>query len=58
MLPIEALKLALSKETEAIILYNKLSLEYPGLKDVFSFLVNQEEKHRQLLEKRIYEMTK
>ncbi len=57
MIPLEALRLALSKEIEAMELYSKLSLEYPTLKDIFLFLVNQEEKHKQLLEKKINEMT-
>lgn len=58
MVPIEALKLALGKEKESIKLYNRLNLEHPGLKDIFLFLVNEEEKHKQLIEKKIYEITK
>ncbi len=56
--PVEALKLALSKEEESIKLYDKLNLEHPGLKDIFLFLVNEEEKHKQLIENKIYEATR
>lgn len=55
--PIEALKLALSKELNSISLYNKLNLEYPNLKDIFLFLLNEEQKHKQLIEKKIMELT-
>jgi len=58
MVPLEALKLALSKEIEAIELYKKLNLEHPGLKELFFFLINEEEKHKQLIEKKIVDITK
>ena len=58
MTPIEALKLALSKEIEAVEIYQKLATEHSAVKDIFSFLVNEEQKHKQLLEKKIYELTK
>lgn len=58
MSPVEALELALSKENQSIKLYNNLVLEHPALKDVFWFLGNEEQKHRQLIEKKIYELTK
>jgi rubrerythrin len=57
MIPLEALKLALSKEQESIKLYNRLNLEHPGLKELFLFLINEEEKHKQLIEKKIVEIT-
>jgi len=56
--PVDALKLALSKEAAAIKLYNKLYLDYPELKELFLFLINEEEKHRLLIEKKIREITK
>ncbi|MDP3732334.1 MAG: ferritin family protein [Candidatus Omnitrophota bacterium] len=56
--PVEALKLALSKELEAIKLYNNLNLEHPTLRETFLFLVNEEEKHKHLIEKKIQEITK
>ncbi len=58
MVPVEALKLALVKEQNSIALYQKLNLEHPGLKDLFEFLINEEEKHKKLIEKRIQEATK
>ncbi|MBN1913765.1 MAG: hypothetical protein JW788_05125 [Candidatus Omnitrophica bacterium] len=58
MIPIEALKLALSEEAKAIQLYDKLGAEHPGLKETFTFLINEENRHKQLLEKKIAELTK
>lgn len=56
--PIEALKLALSKEIEAIELYQRSSAEYPVAKDTFLFLLGEEQKHRQLIEKKIHELSR
>ena len=47
--PVEALKLALSKEEESIKLYKNLSEKYSVAKDILLFLLNEEEK--QLKEK-------
>lgn len=55
--PVEALKLALSKEMQSIKLYNNLILKHPTLKDTFLFLLNEEEKHKQLIEKKIRRAT-
>ena len=54
---IEALQLALSKEVEAIQIYQDLAIRFPETKEVFSFLMNEEEKHKHLIEKRISELT-
>ncbi len=56
--PIEALELALSKEKASIQLYNKLYLEHAGIKDLFLFLINEEEKHKQLIEKKMVKLRK
>lgn len=56
--PVEALQLALSKEQEAIKLYQDFGLRYPEIKEILLFLVNEEQKHKQLIEKKIYELTK
>jgi len=56
--PIEALKLALSKEEGSIKLYNELYLKHPEIKDLLLFLINEEERHKQLIEKKIVELTK
>ncbi len=58
MTPVEALKLALSKEVEAIGMYQKFSADYPVAKDTFIFLAAEEEKHKKMLEKKINELTK
>jgi len=55
--PVEALKIALARETASIDLYNKFCLQFPELKELLLFLVNEEEKHRQLIEKKITEVT-
>ena len=56
--PVEALKLALAKEIEAIKLYEKFSESYPTAKETFVYLMGEEEKHRNLLEKKISELTR
>lgn len=56
MIEIEALQLALSKEQEAVASYKKLLAEYPVLKDLFYFLLNEEEKHVAMIEKKIAEL--
>ena len=58
MIPVEALKLALGKEKEAIEMYGKFSIEHPAIKDLFLELQNEEYKHKQLIEKKIAELTK
>ncbi len=58
MIPVEALELALSKEKEAIEIYGKLSVEHPAIKDLLIELQNEEYKHKQLIEKKIVELTK
>jgi rubrerythrin len=56
MVEIEALKLALSKEQDAVVAYRKLLAEHPGLKDLLYFLLNEEEKHVVMIEKKIAEL--
>ena len=56
--PVEALKLALSQEAEAVALYTKLQNEHQGLRETFSFLIDEEHKHMKLLENKIAEATK
>ncbi|MFA5117315.1 MAG: hypothetical protein WC695_00515 [Candidatus Omnitrophota bacterium] len=53
---IDALKLALSKEKDAVEVYKKLLIQHPALKDLFYFLINEEEKHVLLIEKKIAEL--
>ncbi|MDD5166449.1 MAG: ferritin family protein [Candidatus Omnitrophica bacterium] len=56
--PVEALKLALSKEQEAIDLYSRLSVAHPAVKETFVFLIEEEQKHKKLLEKAIFDFTR
>ncbi len=55
--PVEALKIALAKEIEAAAMYAELARDHKVASDVFLFLVNEETKHRQLIEKKIAELT-
>jgi rubrerythrin len=57
VIDIEVLRLALSKEEAAIKTYQKLLAEHPNLKDLLSFLVTEEQKHRKLIKKKIAELT-
>ncbi len=54
--PMEALKLALSQEVKAIELYERFTRELPVAKDTFLFLMTEEGKHKQLIEKKIAEL--
>jgi len=56
--PIEALELALSKETETMQLYDRFSVDYPAAKDIFIFLLAEEQRHKKLIEKKIEELTR
>jgi hypothetical protein len=56
--PIEALKLALSKEIEAIEMYRKMAVEHKVAQEIFDFLATEEFKHKNLLEKKIYELSR
>jgi len=58
MIELEALKLALSKEQNAVETYKKLLVEHPALKELFYFLLNEEEKHVAMVEKKIAELYK
>jgi len=58
MLQTEVLELALSKEESSIEAYKKLIAEYPyeDLKDILYYLLTEEQKHKALIEKKIYEL--
>jgi rubrerythrin len=58
MIDIEVLKLALSKEKDAIRTYQKMLAEHPNLKDLLSFLLTEEQKHEVLIMKKIAELTR
>lgn len=58
MTPVEALQLALTKEQSAIDLYERLSRKYTAIKELLLFLLNQEEKHKKLIQDKIQELTR
>ena len=57
MIDIEVLRLALSKEEDAIKIYQKLLAENQNLKDLLYLLVTEEQKHKKLIEKKIIELS-
>ena len=56
MVDIEALKLALSKEENAIKVYQEMLANHPNLKDLLYLLVTEEQKHKALIENKISEI--
>ena len=56
MVPLEALAIALEKEKASVKLYNRYYADYPELKEMLLFLINEEEKHQQLIEKKMMEL--
>lgn len=58
MTPTEALRLALAEEAKAISLYEKLGQEHSSLKEIFLFLINEEHKHKKIIEDKIVEITR
>jgi rubrerythrin len=54
----EALKVALAKEENAIKLYKDMANKYPEIRDLLLSLLNEEEKHKQLISKKIQEITR
>jgi len=57
MIDLEALKIALARENKSIETYQKMLVDHPGLKDLLSFLLTEEEKHKVLIEKKMRELT-
>ena len=55
--PVEALKLALTKEVEAEEMYKNFASDHPVAKETFLFLAAEENKHKILIEKKIAELT-
>ena len=58
MTPTEALKLALEREVASIKLYQELIKEHPTLQEVLTFLLNEEFKHKKLIESEIFKATR
>jgi rubrerythrin len=57
MIEIEALRMALAKERDAVKAYQSLIAQHPALKELFSFLVTEEQKHVVMIEKKISELS-
>jgi len=58
MIDIEVLKIALSKEQDAIETYQEMLSHHPGLAGLLSLLITEEQKHKMLIEKKILELTR
>ena len=58
MIPIEALKIALKKEEASIKLYTDMAAKHSMLKELCAELLNEEFKHKKLIEQKIHELTK
>ncbi|TRZ96230.1 hypothetical protein D4R78_01095 [bacterium] len=56
--PVEALRLAINREKASIKLYQGFAEQFSVAKEVFLFLLDEEEKHKQLLEQKIYELSR
>ena len=54
----EALKLALEREEASIKLYQELIKEHPALQEVLTSLLNEEFKHKKLIEGEIFKATR
>ncbi|MDO8489068.1 MAG: ferritin family protein [Candidatus Omnitrophota bacterium] len=57
MIDIDVLKIALSKEENAIETYQEMLAGHPNLKELLSLLITEEQKHKMLIEKKIGELT-
>ena len=56
MVDTEVLYMALSKEEDAIKTYQGMLTGHPGLAELLSFLINEEEKHRALIKNKIAQL--
>ncbi|HTY45793.1 MAG TPA: ferritin family protein [Patescibacteria group bacterium] len=57
MNPVEALEMALHKEESSIQMYENLSRQHPAIKELLLFLLVEEQKHKQLIAKKISEIS-
>lgn len=58
MVDVEVLKIALSKEMDAIDTYQEMLSQHANLAELLSFLITEEQKHKTLIEKKIIELTR
>ena len=55
---VQALRIALKQEEDAIEFYTNMALEHSVIKELFNDLVNEEMAHKKKIEKRISELTR
>ncbi len=53
MTTVEVLNLALSKEKQAIKLYQNMAVKHPAVRELLNFLANEEMKHKKMIEEEI-----
>ncbi len=58
MSTIEALEIALKKEEASIQLYKDMLVKHKDINELFSFLLNEEYKHRKLVQDKLVELKK
>lgn len=58
MTPVEVLELALTKEQNAIDFYDRLSREHLAIKELLLSLLNEEQKHKKMIQDKIREFTR
>lgn len=58
MTPVEALQLAMTKEQNSIDLYERLSEQHKAINELLQFLLNEEQKHKKLIQEKIQELTR
>ena len=57
MTSVEALKIALEIENNGIKLYTEMETKLPEISELLLFLINQEEKHKKMIEEKIAAIT-
>ena len=57
MTSVEALKIALEIENNGIKLYTEMESKLPEISELLLFLINQEEKHKKMIEEKIAAIT-
>jgi len=57
MIDVEVLKIALAKEKNSIKTYEQMLAKHANLKELLSFLITEEQKHRLMIEEKITELT-
>jgi rubrerythrin len=58
MTAVEALELAMTKEQNAIDLYERMAEKYPEIRELLLSLVIEEQKHKKLIQDKIVEITR